>query len=281
MTETRGTTRSPDGTPIAWFRSGTGPPMVLVHGATADHTAWRTVAPLLAPSHTLYAIDRRGRGASGDTPPYAIAREYEDVASVVDAVAAAEGRPVDVVGHSYGGRVSLGAALLSPNLRRLVVYEGAPAPDGRSFQGVGVMDRLEALAAADDREGLLSFFLASVVGMTRGRAGCVSPRPELAGPRRGRADGGAGDVGRGRPRTPDRSATRAIRIPVLQIIGGDSRAGLHATARGPSTAACPNGGRGDHPGREARRPPHAIPSASRPRSAPSRDVATIRPFGHD
>lgn len=221
MTETRGTTRSPNGTPIAWFRSGTGPPMVLVHGATADHTAWRTVAPLLAPSHTLYAIDRRGRGASGDTPPYAIAREYEDVASVVDAVAAAEGRPVDVVGHSYGGRVSLGAALLSPNLRRLVVYEGAPAPDGRSFQGVGVMNRLEALAAADDREGLLSFFLASVVGMSADELASYRHAPSW--PARVEAAPtvvremwaeAAEDAG------PERYA--GVRIPVLQIIGGDS-----------------------------------------------------------
>jgi pimeloyl-ACP methyl ester carboxylesterase len=123
----RGTTTSLDGTPIAWFRSGDGPPVVLVHGATADHTAWRTAGPLLATSHTLYAIDRRGRGASGDTAPYAIAREYEDVAAVVDAVAAAEGSPVDVVGHSFGGRVGLGAALLTPHLRVGARSRGTPS----------------------------------------------------------------------------------------------------------------------------------------------------------
>ena len=117
-----GSTVSRDGTRIAWVRSGSGPPIVLVHGATADHTAWRTAAPLLAPTHALFAIDRRGRGSSGDHLPYAIAREYEDVAAVVDAISASEGRPVDVVGHSFGGRVGLGAALLTSNLRRLVVY---------------------------------------------------------------------------------------------------------------------------------------------------------------
>jgi pimeloyl-ACP methyl ester carboxylesterase len=219
----RGITTSLDGTAIAWFRSGDGPPIVLVHGATADHTVWRTSGPLLATSHTLYAIDRRGRGASGDTAPYAIAREYEDVAAVVDAVAKAEGRPVDVVGHSFGGRVGLGAALLTPQLRRLVVYEGAPAPAGRSFQGDAVMTTLEALAAADDREGLLAYFLATVVGMTpddlaayrvaptwRAR---VEAAPTIVREMRAEATEDAG---------PARDA--AIRIPVLQLVGGDSNA---------------------------------------------------------
>ena len=219
----RGTTRSLDGTAIAWLRSGDGPPIVLVHGATADHTAWRTAGPLLASSHALYAIDRRGRGASGDTAPYAIAREYEDVAAVVDAVAAAEGRPVDVVGHSFGGRVGLGAALLTGHLRRLVVYEGAPAPDGRSFHGDAVMARLETLAAADDREGLLSYFLATVVGMTPAELAAyrvgptwsarVETAPTIVREMWAEATEDAG---------PERYA--GIRIPVLQIVGGDSSA---------------------------------------------------------
>jgi pimeloyl-ACP methyl ester carboxylesterase len=221
VTERHGSTSSPDGTRIAWFRSGTGPPIVLVHGATADHTAWRTAEPLLAPTHTLYAIDRRGRGASGDTLPYGIAREYEDVAAVVDAVAAAEGRPVDVVGHSYGGRVGLGAALLSPSLRRLVVYEGAPAPAGRSFQGDEVMARLEAFNTADDRQGLLEYFLANVVGMPPDELEAYRSAPSwparvAAAPTvvREMWAEAAEDAG------PERYA--AIRIPVLQLIGGDS-----------------------------------------------------------
>ena len=221
MTPERGTTRSPDGTSIAWFRSGSGPPIVLIHGATADHTAWRTAGPLLAPSHTLYAIDRRGRGASTDTEPYAIAREYEDVAAVVDAVAAREGVGVDVVGHSYGGRIGLGAALLTGNMRRLVSYEGAPAPAGGSFQGDPVMARLEALKAGDDRAGLLTYFLGEVVGMTPAELDAyrlapswptrVAAAPTLVREMWAEAAEEAG---------PERYA--AIRIPVLQIVGGES-----------------------------------------------------------
>ncbi len=221
--EIQGTTMSPDGTPIAWFRRGAGPPIVLVHGATADHTAWRTAGPLLAANHAIYAIDRRGRGASGDTLPYAIAREYEDVAAVVDVVAWQTGAPVDVVGHSYGGRIGLGTALLTPNLRRLVVYEGAPAPAQRPFQWLGIMALLEGLAVRDDREGLLGAFMTRVVGMTPAelasfRASPTWPLRVTAAPtiiREMQAESSA-DAGLER--------YGGVRIPVLQLVGGDSPA---------------------------------------------------------
>jgi pimeloyl-ACP methyl ester carboxylesterase len=220
---TAGMTASADGTSIAWFRSGAGPPVVLVHGASADHTAWRTTGPLLSRSHTVYAIDRRGRGASGDTAPYAIDREYEDLAAIVDAVAVSEGNLVDVVGHSFGGRVGLGAALLPGHLRRLVVYEGAPAPGGRSFHGDAIMARLEAFAAADDREGLLSYFLATVVGMTPDelaayRVGPTWPVRVDAAPTVIREMWAEATEEAG----PERYA--GIPNPVLQVVGGESSA---------------------------------------------------------
>src|SRR3954468_15659688 len=133
---------SRDGTPIAVFSSGTGPPLVAVHGATADHTAFRAVGPLLATSFTVHAIDRRGRGASGDTEPYAIEREFEDIAAVAEALAAESATPVDVVGHSYGGRCALGAALRTAAIRRVVSYEGAPTPAGVTYHPLGVESRL-------------------------------------------------------------------------------------------------------------------------------------------
>ena len=87
---------SADGTEIAYWSSGEGPPLVLVHGATADHNRWRPLLPYLEPRRTVLAVDRRGRGESGDAPDYHIAREFEDVAAVVDAVAEASGAAVDV-----------------------------------------------------------------------------------------------------------------------------------------------------------------------------------------
>ena len=101
---------SPDGADIAVFTTGHGLPLVLVHGASADHTTFRVVGPLFARRFAVHAIDRRGRGASGDTDPYAVEREYEDVAAVAEAIATDAGEPVAVIGHSFGGRVALGAA---------------------------------------------------------------------------------------------------------------------------------------------------------------------------
>jgi pimeloyl-ACP methyl ester carboxylesterase len=98
-TEIKTSVVSLDGTEIAYWTSGVGPPIVLVHGAPADHTRWRPLLPYLEQRVMVHALDRRGRGASGDAPEYRLEREYEDVAAVVDAVAAASGEQVDVYGH--------------------------------------------------------------------------------------------------------------------------------------------------------------------------------------
>ena len=87
-TEIKASVTSHDHTEIAYWTSGDGPPVVLVHGTPADHTRWRPLLPYLERHVTVHAIDRRGRGASGDAPEYSLQREYEDVAAVVDAVAA-------------------------------------------------------------------------------------------------------------------------------------------------------------------------------------------------
>ena len=169
---------SRDGTPIASFEvlpptgktraSGAGPPLLLVHGAAADHTTWRASGPRLAQRRPVFAMDRRGRGASGDAEaPYSIEREYEDVATTAEAIASRTGRPaVDVAGHSYGGRAALGASLLTDSIRRVVVYEGAPVPSGVSYRSQELVDGVRAALARGDREGALSAFLRGIVGLS-------------------------------------------------------------------------------------------------------------------
>jgi pimeloyl-ACP methyl ester carboxylesterase len=147
---------SRDGTKIAYWTSGKGPPLVVVHGTPADHTRWRPLLPSLEPHVTVHAMDRRGRGASGDAPDYDLAREYEDVAAVLDAVAAASGTPVDLYGHSHGGIVAFGAATLTSNIRKLVLYEGWPVPNPDVYAlPPGLEDRMEALLAEGDRDGVV------------------------------------------------------------------------------------------------------------------------------
>lgn len=144
---------SSDGARIAYERSGSGSPLVLVHGTSVERYSFRFVEPLLRDRFTLLAVDRRGRGESGDsTDAYAIEQEFSDIATLVDSL----GEPADLFGHSYGATVALGAAPLARNLRRLVMYEPAPGITQVAPELVG---RLDALLADDEREQLLSVFL--------------------------------------------------------------------------------------------------------------------------
>lgn len=149
--------RSKDGTPIAYERCGEGPPLVLVHGTLATHARWGAIAQTLGKHFTIYAVDRRGRGESGDTDPYALEREFEDIAAVVDSI----GNEVNLLGHSFGALCVLEAALLTPNICRVVAYEpppAAPVPDG-------LMDRIQAALDAGDPEEAVVTFVRDLVKM--------------------------------------------------------------------------------------------------------------------
>jgi pimeloyl-ACP methyl ester carboxylesterase len=225
---------APDGTSIAVFSSGRSPgeapPILLVHGASADHTTWRASGPLLAKRYAVAAMDRRGRGMSGDAPDYAIGREYEDVAAVADALATESGRPVAVVGHSYGGRVALGAALQTSSIGRVVCYEGAPGRPDRPLESSDVMARLEALLASGRLEELLVTFLRDVLGMSASdleayRANPVWPARVAAArtiPR---------ELAAGSSTAAGTDALAAVPVPVLQILGGASRPAFELAAR--------------------------------------------------
>lgn len=157
-----------DGTPIAVWSSGSGPPLVLVHGAPADHTRWRPLLPHLDEHVTVHAIDRRGRGGSGDAPEHRLEREFEDVAAVVDAVAEQSGTGVDVYGHSFGGLCAFGAAALTHRVRRLVLYEGWPAVDPQAHAlPPGVAERMDAALAQGDPEAVVELLLRELLRMTR------------------------------------------------------------------------------------------------------------------
>ncbi len=212
---------SPDGTPIAVFTSGMGPPLVLVHGATADHTTFRVVGPLLARDFTVHAIDRRGRGASGDASRYTIEREYEDVAAVAEVVAIEPGAPAAVFGHSYGGRCALGAALLTDTIGWVISYEGAPTPPGSSYHPTGIEARLRQRIATGDQDGALALFLTEVVGMRS--EDLAAYRADPVWPLRAAA---AGTILRELEAEVDPAASLdrlgAIRQPVLQLLGGES-----------------------------------------------------------
>jgi pimeloyl-ACP methyl ester carboxylesterase len=208
---------SRDGTRIAYWHSGTGPPLLLVHGMVADHsTTWQFVLSDLARHFTVYAMDRRGRGDSADALAYDLQREAEDIVAVVKAIA----EPVNLLGHSYGGLCSLEAALLTPHLRKLILYESVPV------YGVGVLtleqiERLDDLLQAKDLEGTLVTML-RYEGMSVGEIEMLRSQPEAWArrvrnartvPREERALTGYTFV-------PERYAS--MRTPTLLLVGAHS-----------------------------------------------------------
>ncbi len=209
---------SKDGTPIAYQRTGAGPPLVLVHGTLSSHGGWAAILPILEKQFTVYAIDRRGRGESGDALDYAVEREFEDVAALVDAI----GENVNLLGHSFGGLCVLEAALLTPNLRRLIVYEPPSLPvPGVPLYPEGIVDRLEALLDAGDRENVVITVFRDLVRMPSDELEQFKVSPRFAAwvaaahtvPRETRAEEEYRFV-------PERF--KHLHVPTLLLVGGDS-----------------------------------------------------------
>jgi pimeloyl-ACP methyl ester carboxylesterase len=143
---------SADGTTIAVQSSGSGPPLVLVVGAFSDRSSTASLAAALASDYTVIEYDRRGRGDSTDTPPYAVAREVEDLAAVV---ATTDEEPF-AFGHSSGGCLVLEATSAGVPLRRAAVYEPPYNPEATD----ALADELAAEIAAGQRTEVVERFLA-------------------------------------------------------------------------------------------------------------------------
>jgi pimeloyl-ACP methyl ester carboxylesterase len=117
---------SNDGTSISYYTMGSGPGLILVHGALSMAADYNTMAECLGKDFTVYAIDRRGRGLSGPQgKDYSIIKECEDVAALQKKVNAKY-----LFGHSYGGLVVLETARNNQNFKRIAVYEPGVSVDG-------------------------------------------------------------------------------------------------------------------------------------------------------
>jgi pimeloyl-ACP methyl ester carboxylesterase len=211
---------SRDGTQIAYFTSGDGPPVLLVHGLLGDHTRWQALGPHLEPHFRVHAMDRRGRGGSGDAPEYAFEREGEDVAAVVDAVAEASGTAVDVFGSSGGALYAIGAAMLTSQVRRLVLFEPPPA-NVTQLLPPGLLNRLDALLAQGERERLLVAAYRTIVGLSDEEIDDLRSQPSWAN-----RVAAAHTVPRELRSLPDSNfvteQTKRVRVPALVLVGGDT-----------------------------------------------------------
>lgn len=150
------TTTSDDGTRIAYDRTGTGSPLVLLHGG-GGHEFWAPLVPAFADSHAVYAPDRRGVGESGDADEYAIEREVADARAVI---AETDGEPV-LFGHSFGGLQALEAAR-EADVAGVVAYE-PPYLVGEYRETADLAARMQARLDEGDRRGAMKLHLREVL----------------------------------------------------------------------------------------------------------------------
>ncbi len=171
------TVKSADGTTIAYDVLGEGPPLVVVNGAFGDRKTPRALAETLSSAFTVYVYDRRGRGDSGDTMPYAPEREIEDLAAVIDAA----GGTAHVFGHSSGACLALVAAADGVPIARLVAYEPPYLVPGTRPITPGLGDRVRALIEAGNTVEAVRLFLADAILMPPEATASIEHWPDWPG----------------------------------------------------------------------------------------------------
>jgi pimeloyl-ACP methyl ester carboxylesterase len=154
------TVTSKDGTTIAFDRLGSGPPVVLVCGGSVARTADAAIAQELASDFTVFNYDRRGRGDSGDTLPYAIDREVEDIEALIGAA----GGSAFLWGSSSGAVLALIAAESVP-VTKLALWEPPFVPEGVPRPPEDQVSQYETMIAEGRRGDAVEYFMTRVIGM--------------------------------------------------------------------------------------------------------------------
>jgi pimeloyl-ACP methyl ester carboxylesterase len=152
---------SKDGTTIGFDRLGQGPPVVLVCGGSVDRMADAAIAQTLSSDFTVLNYDRRGRGPSGDTPPYAIEREVEDIEAVIEAA----GGSANLFGSSSGAALALVAAAAGLPVTKLALWEPPYIMDENARPPADQVEQYERMIAEGRRGDAAEYFMTKVVGM--------------------------------------------------------------------------------------------------------------------
>jgi len=189
--------------------------------------------PLLSSRFTVCAMDRRGRGASGDSSDYSLQKEAEDVAAVINS----RPGPVFVLGHSYGGVCALEAALLTTRISKLVLYE--PPVQEPVDANLAVAARIEMMIRGGEREQAVVTFLREVVKLSPGEVAAMRSRPSWpvlvatidSHPRQMRALAAY---------RFDAKRVSAVRMPTLLLTGSDTASPHVKQAIGSLRGSLPN-----------------------------------------
>ena len=229
---------SKDGTTIAFDRLGAGPPVILVSGGSVDRMSNAGLADQLAGQFTVFNYDRRGRGPSGDTQPYAVQREIEDI----DAVVSAAGDSACLYGSSSGAALALEAAAAGLAITKLALWEAPyivgesrprPDPDTASIY--------RKFVAEGERGAAVEYFMAKVVGMPAEFVGFARSQPWWPA-QEALAHTLAYDAEIMGDYTPPTDKMAKVQIPTLVLDGGASFDWMAETAQA-IVDALPNGKR--------------------------------------
>jgi pimeloyl-ACP methyl ester carboxylesterase len=227
------TVTSKDGTKIAFDKTGAGPAVIIVNGALqyrAFDPTMAQIADMLSKHFTVYNYDRRGRGDSGDTQPFAKEREIEDLQALVED---AGGKAI-VLGFSSGSAVVLDAAAVTPGITKVAVYEPPfIIDDSRPPLPVDYVAHLNKLVADGKRGEAIKYFLTQAVGIPAEFLGGMEQDPSWDGMLKVAHtvpyDGAfVADEMQGKPLPTDRWAN--VTVPTLVIEGGASEAFFHSGA---------------------------------------------------
>ena len=224
MRKTVAEVTSADGTPIAFERLGDGQPVIVVGGATCDRVKTRPTAEELAKHFTVFNYDRRGRGDSGDTTPYAVEREIEDLGALI----AEAGGTASVYGHSSGAGLALHAAAHGLPITKLVLHEPPYVPDGEEERRISreYAEKLKTILAEDRRGDAVELFM-TTVGMPQEMVDQMRHDPAWVGleaiaPTLAYDSEVMGDIIRGGTIPTDQASS--VTIPTLVLSGGASPA---------------------------------------------------------
>lgn len=228
------TVTSADGTTIAFDAWGAGPPLILVDGATSHRAVSQLnaqVAKLLEDEFRVYAYDRRGRGESGDTAPYAVQREIEDLAALIGQA----GAPAFVCGFSSGAVLALDAAAAGLPVSRLALFEPPfVVDDSRPPGPADYVPRLDASVAAGRPGEAVELFLTGAAGFPAEVVAGIRQSPfwpalEAVAPTIAYDGRIMGTTMLGRPLPADRWA--AVSVPTLVMYGRGTEPWLQSAAR--------------------------------------------------
>ena len=218
---------SKDGTSIAFDQTGSGLPVVLVCGGSTDRMANAALADLLAAHFTVFNYDRRGRGDSGDTAPYAVEREVEDIEAVIEAA----GGSAFLYGTSSGAALALEAAANQLAVTKLALWEPPfMTDDNQTRPPANTAAIFNELVGAGRRGDAVEFFMTKVVGLPPSFAAFAHTQPWWAG-QEALAHTLAYDATIMGDYSLPTARAEAVKVPTLVMVGGASWDWMQNTAR--------------------------------------------------